>query len=48
MVEVDEFVCLQIVQSFFHADGVGLPLERLQQGLYKVISADRPVLTVIH
>lgn len=29
---------LEIVQSFFHADGVGLPLERLQQGLYKSLA----------
>ena len=29
---------LQIVLSFFHADGAGLPVERLQLGLYRVSS----------
>lgn len=28
---------LEIVQSFFHADGVGVPLERLQVGHYKTL-----------
>ncbi|XP_020607339.1 BAI1-associated protein 3-like isoform X2 [Orbicella faveolata] len=32
-----QFEALEIVQSFFHADGVGLPLERLQVGHYKTL-----------
>ncbi|XP_078347490.1 BAI1-associated protein 3-like isoform X1 [Oculina patagonica] len=28
---------LEIVQSFFHADGVGVPLDRLQLGQYKTL-----------